>query len=133
MSNTFLIWNCGVNPFYTTVSFYTPGNIRKPLVFWFFRRYRKRSVAYGLKNFKIIWNDSVQKKTLYKKTIWSVLLDGVQGWRATTRRQFTFYLCKFSETPWYSFDRRQKDEGLSRPWSRPVVLNTGPLDWESSA
>ena len=22
---------------------------------------------------------------------------------------------------------------MSRPWSHPVVLNTGPLDWESSA
>ena len=34
--------------------------------------------------------------------------------------------------PWYSFYRPQKDESLSQPWSHPVVLNTGPLDWESS-
>ena len=34
---------------------------------------------------------------------------------------------------WYSFYRPRKDERLSRPWSHPVVLNTGPLDWESSA
>ena len=34
---------------------------------------------------------------------------------------------------WYSFYRPRKDEMLSRPWSHPVVLNTGPLDWESSA
>ena len=27
----------------------------------------------------------------------------------------------------------RKDERLSRPWSHPVVLNMGPLDWESSA
>ena len=26
----------------------------------------------------------------------------------------------------------RKDERLSRPWSHPVVLNTGPLDWQSS-
>ena len=26
----------------------------------------------------------------------------------------------------------RKDERLSRPWSHPVVLNTGTLDWESS-
>ena len=26
----------------------------------------------------------------------------------------------------------QKDERLSRPYSRPAVLNKGPLDWESS-
>ena len=34
---------------------------------------------------------------------------------------------------WYSFDRPQKDERLSRPWSHSMVLNMGPLDWESSA
>ena len=26
----------------------------------------------------------------------------------------------------------QKDESLYSPWSQPVVLNLGPLDWESS-
>ena len=34
---------------------------------------------------------------------------------------------------WYSFYRPRKDERLSLPWSHPVVLNTGPLDLESSA
>ena len=29
--------------------------------------------------------------------------------------------------------RPRKDERLSRPWSHPVVLNTGPLDLESTA
>ena len=33
----------------------------------------------------------------------------------------------------YSFYWPWKDERLSRPWSHPVVLNTGLLDWESSA
>ena len=32
---------------------------------------------------------------------------------------------------WFSFDRPKKDERLSRPWSHPVGLNTGLLDWES--
>ena len=52
--------------------------------------------------------------------------------RATSRRQFTFnhYVPGNS---WYSFYRPRKDIRLSRPWSHPVVLNTGPLDWESSA
>ena len=41
---------------------------------------------------------------------------------------------KFPEIPGiYSFYRPRKNEGLSRPWSHPVVLNTGPLGWESSA
>ena len=33
---------------------------------------------------------------------------------------------------WYSFYQLQKDERVSWPWSHPVVLNTGPLAWESS-
>ena len=51
---------------------------------------------------------------------------------ATLRRQFTFYYL-VPRNSWYSFYRPQKDERLSQPWSHPVVLNTGPLDWESSA
>ena len=52
--------------------------------------------------------------------------------RVTSRRQFTFYHW-VSRNLWYLFYRPQKDERLSQPWSHPVVLNTGPLDWESSA
>ena len=62
-------------------------------------------------------------------------MDGVnlpQGYRASTRRQFTFYH-KVPRNSWYSFDRPRMDERLSRPWSDPMVLITGPLDWESSA
>ena len=51
--------------------------------------------------------------------------------RATSRRQFTFY--EVPRNSWYSFYQPRKDERLSRPWSHPVVLNTGPLDWQSSA
>ena len=50
---------------------------------------------------------------------------------ATSRRQFTFYH-SVPRNSWYSFYRPRKDERLSRPWSHPVVLNTGLLDWESS-
>ena len=50
---------------------------------------------------------------------------------ATSRRQFTFYN-SVPRNSWYSFYRPRKDERLGRPWSHPVVLNTGPLDWESS-
>ena len=52
--------------------------------------------------------------------------------RATSRRQFTFYH-EIPRNSCYSFYRPRKDERLSRLWSHPVVLNTGPLDWESSA
>ena len=50
----------------------------------------------------------------------------------TSTRQFTFYH-SVPRNSWYTFYRPRKDEKLSRPWSHPVVLNTGPLDWESSA
>ena len=69
-----------------------------------------------------------------KKTLWSLLMDGVQlsrGYRATTRRQFTFYH-QVTRSTWYSFYPSQKDERLSQPWSYSVVLNLKPLDWESS-
>ena len=41
---------------------------------------------------------------------------------------------KFStRNSWYSYYWPQKDDRLRRSWSHPMVLNTGPLDWESSA
>ena len=43
------------------------------------------------------------------------------------------FTIQFPEIPGiYSFYQPQKDERLSQPWSHPVVLNTRPLDWESS-
>ena len=54
-----------------------------------------------------------------------------QGYRATTKRQFFYHLVP--RNFWYLFDWYQKDERSSRPWSHPVVLNTGLLDWQSSA
>ena len=41
------------------------------------------------------------------------------------------FTTKFPEIPGTHY-QPQKDERLSWPWSHPVVLNTGPLDWESS-
>ena len=69
------------------------------------------------------------------KKLWPLLMDVLQllqGHRATTRRQFTF--CHYiPRNSWYSFNRPQKDERLSRPWSHQEVLNTGPLHQKSSA
>ena len=62
-------------------------------------------------------------------------MDGVElshCYRDTTMRQFTFYHY-VNRGSGYSFYRPQKDERLTRPWGLPVVLNPGPLDWESSA
>ena len=52
--------------------------------------------------------------------------------RATLRRQSTFYHL-VPRNSWHSFCQPLKDERLNQPRSYPVVLNTGPLDWESSA
>ena len=52
--------------------------------------------------------------------------------KATSRRQFTFFFY-VPRNSYYSFYRPWKDERLSQSWSHPMVLNTGPLDWESSA
>ena len=54
-----------------------------------------------------------------------------QGYRATTRRHFTFYHSVPSNS-WYSAGQPGKDERLSWPWGDQVVLNPGPLDLESS-
>ena len=76
-----------------------------------------------------------QKVESKKKTNFMApfFMDGVQlpqGY-STLRRQFTFYH-SVPRNSWCSFYQLWKDERLSRPWSYPVVLNMGPLDWESS-
>ena len=76
-----------------------------------------------------------EKKTFKLKLYSPFFVDGVQllqGYTATSRRQFTFYH-QVPRKSWYSFDLHRKDERLSRCWSHPVVMNTRPLDWESSA
>ena len=50
---------------------------------------------------------------------------------ATSKRQFTFHH-KVLRNPWFSLYRSRKDEKLSRPWRHPAILNTWPVDWESS-
>ena len=74
------------------------------------------------------------KKQLFKKLYGPFLWTKFHCLKArvTSRRQFTFYLL-VSRNSWYSIYPPQKDERLSRPWSHLVVLNTGPLSWESSA
>ena len=61
-------------------------------------------------------------------------MDGVQlshGYRATTRRQSTFYH-SVKRVTWYSLNRPQKNERLSWPWSPPAVLNPRLMDRASS-
>ena len=61
------------------------------------------------------------------------------GWGSTASRLeplrggSLLFTTKFPEIPRTHFIDLGKDERLSRPWSHQVVLNTGPLHWESSA
>ena len=61
------------------------------------------------------------------------------GWGSTASRLeplrggCLLFTTKFPEVSGTHFVDLGEDERLSRPWSHPVVLNTGPLDWESSA
>ena len=78
---------------------------------------------------------SINKKKKLKITLWPLFL--WMGFNclkatATSRRKFNFYH-SVPRNSWYSFHRPRKDERLSRPWSHPVVSNTGSRDWQSSA
>ena len=62
------------------------------------------------------------------------------GWGSTASKLVPLqggnllFTTKFPDIPGiYSFHRPRNDERLSQPCSHPVVLNTGPLDWKSSA
>ena len=70
----------------------------------------------------------IKKKKLYGPFLWMGF--NLLKATATSRRLFTFYH-SVPRNSWYSFYWPRKDERLSRPWSHPVVLNTGPLDWQS--
>ena len=84
---------------------------------------------YKKKNKLIVSNFPNLEKKLYG----SFFMDGVQlsqGYRATTRRQFTFYHSVLGSS-WYPTDRPRKDERLSWPcWSHQVLNPRPPLDWE---
>ena len=76
-----------------------------------------------------IWHNwNFMERITIKKALWSRSMD---GYRATTRRQFSFYH-KVPRNCWYSYDWLEKDERLSRPWYHPVILNSGSLDWDCS-
>ena len=49
------------------------------------------------------------------------------------QRGSLLFTTKFPEVPGTHFIDLGRMKGLSQPWSDPVVLNTGPLDWEFSA
>ena len=102
----------------------------KPLVWWHY-----------IDDIFIMWECGeeelqmfLEKKLKKKQTLSPLFMDGVQlpqGW--SHFEEVVYFLPLSSQKSWYSFYRPRKDERLSRPWSHPLVLNTGPLVWESSA
>ena len=81
---------------------------------------------FGLNSFQINF-----KITLW--ALWHIFMDGSQlsqGYRAISRRQFTFYH-SVPRISWYTFNQPRKHERLSQPWSHLVVFNLGHQDWES--
>ena len=68
-----------------------------------------------------------------KKTLWPIFMDGAQLSQGYSHYKETVYFLPLSpRKSCYSFDWPWKDERLSWPCSHSVVLNEGPLDWESS-
>ena len=60
-------------------------------------------------------------------------IDGVQLSQGYSHFEEAVYFLPFSSQKFLVLIYQpRKDERLSRPWSHPVVLKTGPLDWESS-
>ena len=63
-----------------------------------------------IKGLKLFQQANLVKKL--KETLWPLFMDGVQlpqEYRATTRRQFTFYY-EVPRNSWHSFDQPRKDE-----------------------
>ena len=79
-----------------------------------------------IRSFLRIWSHILKKPSMEN------FIDGFklcQGYKATTRRQFTLSY-SVPRSSWHSFNRPRKDESLSWPWGHRAVLNSGPLDRE---
>ena len=61
-------------------------------------------------------------KTPIYKTLWPLLVDGVQLLQGYTETLWGDSLL-FTRNSWYSLNQSRKDERLRWPWSHPVVLN----------
>ena len=74
-------------------------------------------------------NVCTDMNTIKKTTLWPLIMDGVQLPQGYSHfEEAVYFLPLSSQIFWYSLYRPRKDERLSRPWSHPVVLITGPLD-----
>ena len=92
--------------------------------YWMWQR-----LWHGLNFDECTFNTGWIKKKLYGPFLW-IGFNCLKA-TATLRRPSNFYH-SVPRNSWCSFYQPQKDERLSRPWSQPIVLSTGSLDWESS-
>ena len=60
-------------------------------------------------------------------------MDGVQLPQGMSHFEEAVYFLPLSSQNFLVLILSREDERLSQPWSHPVVLSMGPLDWESSA
>ena len=109
------------------------SNKQEPLFFYYLLFYIRPKKPYLFPEVQVVKKSSPRWLQIKKKLYGPFLRIGFSCLKATatSRRQFTFYH-SIPRNSWYSFYRPWKDERLSRPWSHPMVLNTGPMDWESS-
>ena len=75
-----------------------------------------------------------RQSTLLKKskTLRPLFMDGVQLPQGQRHFEEAVYFFPLSPQKFLVLTLPRKDERLSRPCSHPVVLNTRPMDWESS-
>ena len=75
-----------------------------------------------------------RRKKKFKQIYGPILCMGFNCVKVTELyKETVYFLPLIPRNFWYSFDRPRKDEKLSWSWRHPVVLNSGPLDWKSSA
>ena len=73
-------------------------------------------------------------RKLKKNLMAPFFMDGVQLPQGYNHFEEAVYFLPFSSQKFLVLILSTLEEWkLSRPWSHPVVLNTGPLDWEFSA
>ena len=79
---------------------------------------------------------AIFQQKIWKKT-WNFMVHLYQ-WRLTVSRlrshnkETVLFVPLSLTSSWYSCDWPRKVHRLNKPWSHPVFLNLGSLDWESS-
>ena len=68
-----------------------------------------------------------------KKTLWPLFMDGVQLPQGYSHFEEVVYFLPLSSQKFLALILLNSEGWKGWPWIHPVVLNMGPLDWESNA